>query len=78
MRREHAVGFLIRLIDQVAANLLRECRAAKRDRRHVRSLSTPVGAGDPEGLDLSDTATQQDLDRRTGCHNRSPQELTDL
>jgi RNA polymerase sigma factor (sigma-70 family) len=77
-QREHAVGFLARLINQVAANLQRESQAAKRDRRKVRSLSTPVGGDNREGAERVEAVTQEDCDRRTGSRTRSSQELSDL
>ncbi len=75
--RKHALGFVTQVLNQVAANLHRECHAAKRDDRGTASLSTAVPT--PEGTTpLANALRREDLEARTGASQRSAAEVADL
>jgi len=75
----YSFAFLTRLINQVAANLIRDRYASKRDDRRVRSLNTFVRADvEDQFVELAAAITQENADARTGNHTRNPQEQAQL
>lgn len=72
-------GAFIRVVgDRIAANLLRERRAQKRDRRSQQSLNAVVQTHDRSLAELAQTIIQEDQNRRLGKVSRSDEERAQL
>jgi hypothetical protein len=72
-------GAFIRVVsDRIAANLVRERYAQKRDRRGQQSLNVLVQTHDGITAELAQTISQEDRDRRLGKKSRSDEERCQL
>jgi hypothetical protein len=72
-------GAFIRVVsDRIAANLLRERCAQKRDRRSQQSLNAVVQTYDGSLAELAQTISHEDQNRRLGKVSRSDQERAQL
>lgn len=64
--------------EQAIANLLRDHRAGKRDRRRVCSLNVLIETEDAGLAELAETIGYREYDARRGRHPRSDMELAQL
>ena len=74
----HPNVFVKTVVERYAANLLRNSRAEKRDRRRVCSLSMIVDYDDNGPIELEETIGERELDSRLGRETRDPHEACDL
>ena len=73
----HYKAFIKTIVNNSAANILRQARATKRDYRGLCSLSSLVNTGDGE-VELGATISQRELDACRGHYRRSDAELLQL
>jgi DNA-directed RNA polymerase specialized sigma24 family protein len=66
------------VVNRVLANLLRDRRAKKRDRRNTASLNTPIRTGDGSRVELAETVGDGAQDVRTGRQPPTAEEASDL
>ncbi len=71
----HFNVFVKTLVERYVANILRDSRAEKRDRRQTCSLSTVVEEFDGGPVELGDTISQHELDARLGRETRDAADL---
>jgi len=74
----HPNVFVKTVVERYAANLLRNSRAEKRDRRRICSLSMIVDYDDNGPVELEETITDRELDSRLGRASKDPHESSDL
>jgi RNA polymerase sigma-70 factor (ECF subfamily) len=73
-----AGAFLKTVGSRIVANLLRDQRARKRDRRLTQSLHVLVPSEDKALIELAQTISQREQDARLRQRHRTDQELADL
>jgi RNA polymerase sigma factor (sigma-70 family) len=73
-----AGAFLKTVGSRIVANLLRDQRARKRDRRLTQSLHVLVPSEDKAVVELAQTITQRELDARLRQRSRTDQESAEL
>src|SRR5262249_50656524 len=71
-------AFVATVVERCAANLLRNERAQKRDCRRVCSLSVIIACRDNGTLELGETISQRDYDRRRQRCPKTEEELAEL
>ena len=74
----HFNVFVKTLVERYTANILRDARAAKRDRRETCSLSMIVDEDEYGPVELSETIGWHELDSRLGTATREPHDSADL
>jgi RNA polymerase sigma factor (sigma-70 family) len=76
-KREHALGLVSKVLNQILANLARDRRAIKRADGHVGTLHTTVNVAG-QNVELVDTITLLHLNARTGAGSLTHEELASL
>jgi RNA polymerase sigma-70 factor (ECF subfamily) len=76
--RAHLNTFVTTVVERYVANVLRNQRAVKRDRRGTTSLNVMIEITDEGPTELVQTIGDRELDARLGRERRSEQELTEL
>lgn len=74
----HFNVFVKTVVERYTVNILRDARAAKRDRRETCSLSTIVDEDEYGPVELSETVGRHELDSRLGVATREPHDTADM